>query len=240
MTFPLSANPTQLLLGLQPSPTPEFSNFVVGPNGEAIDHSLALAQRRATGVLYLWGPPGSGKTHLLAATRKTAKSVRPCITIANNSETIPHEFPPGSLIVADDVSSLNDSQQILLFRLFNSARLAGLAMILADQSPPRALQMREDLRTRIGQSLIVQLHPLTEAERGVALQQHACARGMRLEEHLLSYLLRHSRRDLPSLMLILDQLDQASLEQKRQPTLPLLREVMQSFTASTDYETGTL
>ena len=232
MIFPTSASPTQLLLGLHPNPEPEFANLVVGANAEAVDHALALAQRRATGILYLWGPPGSGKSHLLAATLKSASTARPCVRISNSIDELNAEIAPGSLIVADDVETLDERRQTLLFRLFNSARLAGLAMILADKSPPRELHMREDLRTRIGQSLIVQLHALTESERASALKQHASARGMRFDEHLIVYLLRHGKRDLPSLMMILDQLDQASLEQKRQPTLPLLREILQSFPAT--------
>jgi DnaA family protein len=43
--------------------------------------------------------------------------------------------------------------------------------------------------------------------------------------------LRHGRRDLSSLMALLDSLDRASLEQKRPPTVPLLRELMQTSLA---------
>ena len=50
---------------------------------------------------------------------------------------------------------------------------------------------------------------------------------MRLDDDLIDYLLRYGRRDLPSLLAVLDALDAASLERKRPPTLPLLREVMQ-------------
>jgi len=49
-----------------------------------------------------------------------------------------------------------------------------------------------------------------------------------MDPGVVHYLLRHGRRDLPSLMAMLDSLDRASLEQKRPPTLPLLRELMQS------------
>jgi DnaA family protein len=49
---------------------------------------------------------------------------------------------------------------------------------------------------------------------------------MPLDASVLDYLLRHGRRDLPSLMAMLNNLDRVSLEQKRPPTLPLLRELM--------------
>src|SRR5918994_2187488 len=47
---------------------PDFDNYVAGPNAEA----LASVRRFAAGelreaVLYLWGEPGSGRSHLLRA-----------------------------------------------------------------------------------------------------------------------------------------------------------------------------
>ena len=41
-----------------------------------------------------------------------------------------------------------------------------------------------------------------------------------------AYLLTHFRRDMPSLMALLDALDRFSLEQKRAVTLPLLRAML--------------
>jgi DnaA family protein len=138
------------------------------------------------------------------------------------------QVAPDTLIIADDVSALDGMRQTLLFRLFNSAHLAGLAFLLADRTPPAQLAMRDDLRTRLGQALIFHLAPLTDVERADALRRHALIRGMRLDDSLIQYLLRHARRDLPALMQILDELDRASLELKRQPSLPLLRDLLQS------------
>jgi len=43
------------------------------------------------------------------------------------------------------------------------------------------------------------------------------------------YLLTHVRRDLHSLIGLLDRLDRASLEQRRAVTLPLVRELIRSL-----------
>ena len=45
-------------------------------------------------------------------------------------------------------------------------------------------------------------------------------------EDVPAYLLTHFRRDMPSLMALLDALDRFSLEQKRAITLPLLRTML--------------
>jgi len=50
------------------------------------------------------------------------------------------------------------------------------------------------------------------------------------------YLLTHGRRDLPSLMAVLDHLDRTSLERKQQATLSLLKEALQLSLVAEDDE----
>ena len=92
---------------------------------------------------------------------------------------------------------------------------------------PLGLALREDLRTRIGQSLIYQVQPLDDAARAEILATLAARRGLRLADEVVDFLLRHGRRELSSLREVLDALDRASLEHKRPITLPLLRDMIQ-------------
>ncbi len=71
------------------------------------------------------------------------------------------------------------------------------------------------------------MKPLNDDQKAAALRRHALLRGMQVDEGLVAYLLRHGRRDLPSLMGVLDALDEATLRQKRPATLPLLKELLQ-------------
>jgi DnaA family protein len=125
------------------------------------------------------------------------------------------------------VHNLGEAAQIALFRVFNAARLGELTLVLSGNEPPARLTLREDLRTRIGQRMIYEMKPLSDEEKSAALARHALLRGMRVDGSLVRYLLSHGRRDLPSLMAVLDSLDRATLEQQRPATLPLLKEVMQ-------------
>jgi DnaA family protein len=220
----MSAVPRQQVLPhIRPQQIPSLDNFVAGSNGEL----LALLARCTTGAetraVYLWGGSGSGRTHLLQAVgRQTAAEVMP-------GSAVPGDFAPpdDSLIIVDDVETLSPEAQIALFRCFNDIRVKRLRLLLSGATAPLHLPSREDLRTRIGQALIYEVKPLTDAEKASALLYHAAQRGMKVDDHLIDYLLRHGRRDLPSLMSVLDALDQQSLEQKRPVTLPLLREILQ-------------
>ncbi len=72
-----------------------------------------------------------------------------------------------------------------------------------------------------------QVHGLNDEEKAQALAQHAQARGFVLPPEVTQYLLRHGRRDLPSLMAALDALDEHSLRRHRVPSVPLLKEILQ-------------
>jgi DnaA-homolog protein len=221
----------QLLLDLAPEVLPTFANFVVGSNDEACQHLRTFADTSGFQAIYLWGAIGAGKSHLLHACAATPHSRRDIIRRhAHAPLPDPDTIKPGSLLIIDDVDQLDDTDQTQLFRLFNVARHQHLALLLAAAAPPLSLVLREDLRTRIGQCLILQLHALSDTEKRTALRHHSQQRGMRLDDALLNYLMNHGRRDLHSLFHVLDRLDQTSLEQKRQPTLPLLRELMQAHT----------
>ena len=218
----------QLLLNIRPQEQSSFANYVVGANAELVARLGGFADCGVFDQIYLWGPPGSGRSHLLrAAAARVEAARRPVLSI--NAAQLGEELapPPGGLLIVDDVDQLSAEAQITLFRTFNAARLVGLALLLSGPEPPLLLRLREDLRTRIGATLVYEVKPLTDDDKAAALRSNALGRGMPMEDSLIDYLLRHGRRDLPSLLAVVDLLDRVSLEQQRLPSLPLLRELMQ-------------
>lgn len=226
---PLAVPHRQLLLGLGLDQPQTFDTFVPGTNGELLTqlHGLVMGSP----PIYLWGAQGCGRSHLLQAVLALSHSPdlqRPTLFRRGQDVGDYLEPPSGALLVVDDVHQLNEAAQIALFRAFNSARREAWTLLLSGPCPPAELALREDLRTRIGQCLIYEVQALSDQDKAATLRQQASARGMRLDDAIIHWLLRHGRRDLPSLLMALNALDQASLEQKRPPTLPLLREVLQS------------
>lgn len=228
----------QLVLDIRPDAPPTLDNFVVGGNEELVATLGAIAAPSAApsvattgaplpGHVYLWGPAGSGRSHLLRGTLAAATG-RPtaCIAAAEVGRELPQT--QDLLLAIDDVDRLGDDAQIALFNAFNRSRSLGQTLLLAGKDAPRQLALREDLRTRIGQCLIYEVRPLDDESRAAILATLATRRGLRLADEVIDFLMRHGRRDLPSLLAVLDALDNASLERKRAVTLPLLREMMQA------------
>lgn len=220
----------QVLPHIRPPQLPSLDNFVAGSNGELLALLAQCVAGNETRPIYLWGDSGSGRSHLLQAVAAQCGS-----RVIKGAE-LPGDFlpPDASLIVIDDVEQLSPDAQIAVFRCFNDQRPRGLRLLLSGGTAPLHLPSREDLRTRIGQALIYEVKPLTDSEKASALLYHAAQRGMKVDDHIIDYLLRHGRRDLPSLMAVLDALDQQSLEQKRPVTLPLLREILNPNNLTTE------
>ena len=219
---------SQLLLDISPDRQPSLDNFVVGRNLEllsALRH--ALAGNSSERCFYVWGEAGSGKSHLLQACVRAALDAQHSAIYARGSVP-PQSMDMGAAVVAvDDVETLDDAAQIELFDLYNQMRDNSGMLLVSGKESPLHLGLRDDLRTRLGWGLVYQLHGLSEEEKAQALMQHARARGFVLPAEVTQYLLRHGRRDLPSLMAVLDALDEHSLRLHRAPSVPLLKEILQ-------------
>ena len=203
-----SSEMQQLVLDIGPAAEPDFDNFVAGPNAEALARvrSLAAGSLREA-IVYLWGEPGSGRTHLLRA----AARVNP------------------QLVIADDVESLDAGGAAAAFRR-DQRRARRRARRCSPPAAPRpaGLALREDLRTRLAWGLVYQLRPLERRREGrstCAPRPRAAACGC--PDEVVGYLLTRLPRDLPSLNGVLDALDRYSLAAKRPVTLPLVREALE-------------
>ena len=194
----------QLLLDIKPAAAPSLQNFVAGRNAEAIASLEALFSNHSPSkFIYLWGENGSGKSHLLSA----------CEAIGAR--------------VVDDVHLLDNDAQIALFNTYNQLKEAGNILITAGLHAPTQMGLRNDLATRLAWGLVYQLHPLNDDEKATALKQHAKERGMKLPDEVTDYCLRFLRRDLATLMAVLDALDKWSLTEKKPVSVPMLRKLLQ-------------
>jgi DnaA family protein len=212
----------QLLLDIAPESQPTLANFIADGNQEllaALRH--ALDGSGGERCFYLWGEAGSGKSHLLQACVQQALD-RGAVYAQGS---VPQQT--AAVVAVDDVGQLDDAAQIALFDLYNQMRDSGKMLVVSGTESPLNLKLRDDLRTRLGWGLVYQVHGLSDAEKAQALTQHAQEKGFVLPPEVAQYLLRHGRRDLPSLMAVLDALDEHSLRLHRAPSVPLLKEVMQ-------------
>ncbi len=229
-------------LPLSPAPDPSFGNFLPGANAAALAHLRTLAMPGPP--VYLWGPAGSGKTHLLQALRRQALADGKRAEMLGVDDGLPPEAAadlpaeaatgaaadPASeapaLWLIDDCDRLDGAAQARAFGFF-VAGVGSSQVVAAGRVPPVDLPLREDLRTRLGWGLVFALQPLADGERHAALRQEAARRGIALPDELAQHLLTRFARDLKHLMGLLERLDRYALARSRPLTVPLLRQMLQ-------------
>lgn len=204
---------------------PDFDNFVVGDNGAALEGLRRLVI--PSPPVYLWGPAGAGKTHLLSALARRLRAEGARVGWFDAASPLPWDFDEGWwLIVIDGAERLDAARQHAAFALFVESATHGVQMAAAGELPPVDLPVRDDLRTRLGWGQVHALKPLTEAGTRAALRREADRRGIFLSDEVMDFLLTRFARDLGSLMLLLRRLDQFSLAERRAVTVPLLKKMV--------------
>ncbi|EHQ51616.1 regulatory inactivation of DnaA Hda protein [Ectothiorhodospira sp. PHS-1] len=213
----------------------DFETF--HPGGQALVPEAVRGLARGTGErqLYLFGDPGAGKTHLLhAACHEVAEwggrvAYLPMGITAGAGPDLLEGWQGVDLIALDDLDRMPwepDLEQAL-FNLINSVRDTGGRLLMASRTAPQSLPVTlPDLRSRLLWGAVFQLRVLGDAHKCEALMARARRRGFDLSPEVCDYLLRHHRRDLPSLIALLDQLDRESLATRRRVTVRFVKHIL--------------
>jgi DnaA family protein len=224
----------QLPLALRWPHHRRFEHFLPGDNAAALAAVQTLAQMPGAPWVYLHGPFGSGRSHLLLAACQAAgaagRRAQYLPLAAIDDAVAALRGATGSEWLAlDDLGSLAGERDAehALFDLYNRTRAEDAALLFAAEAAPAQLGLGlPDLRSRLGACTQFTLKPLDDAERRQVLKAQAGLRGIELDDHVLDWLFARHTRDLGALLDLLDRLDQASLAAQRRVTIPFLRNLL--------------
>ena len=125
----------QIPLAIGPDPLPTFDTYLTSANAAAVAHLRALDLPSAP--VYLWGPPGSGKSHLLRALVHQRHAVGERAGSFDADDPAPWQLQPGwTLVVVDRCDQLDAERQQAAFALFVQATDAGVQWAAAGRVPP--------------------------------------------------------------------------------------------------------
>lgn len=220
----------QLALPIALARVPSLDDFVAGPNEAALAHLRLWAgsPTRSPVPTYLWGPPASGKTHLLQAVHQLLRSQGAHVGWMDASMAEPPPYDERwAVVLMDDVDQYSPVQQHAAFAWFVSAQALQCGVLAAGAAAPTHLALREDLRTRLGWGHVFGLQPLSEAECRAVLRKAADARGIFLGDEVMDFMLTRFSRDLGSLLQLLEQLDTFGLQTQRALTIPLIKSMLE-------------
>lgn len=206
------------------NPDHSFSTFVVGRNNEfahAACHSVAEKPGDGSyNPLFICGPTGMGKTHLLNAVGNHIKEKFPdltitycsaerflndCVSAIRHKEM--HKFriryrEQCQVLLMDDIHVLGNTEAVQeeFFHTLNEFFEKGRQVIVASDRMPRDIQGMEDrIRTRLEWGLIADIK-MPDIETRVAILRYKAERHqLNLSNEVVTYLARISKRSIREL-----------------------------------------
>ncbi len=188
-----------------------FDNFVVGPSNR-FAHSAAIAVSKTPGQVYnplfIYGPPGVGKTHLLYAIANGIRKDNPTANIVyikgdqftnelidaiKNGKNIEFrsKYREADLFLVDDIQFIagKESTQEEFFHTFNKLYEEHKQIVLtSDRKPDDMLTLEERLRSRFLWGLIADINPPDYETRMAIIQNKARQLGLTLTDDVCNYI----------------------------------------------------
>jgi DnaA-homolog protein len=222
----------QLTLDLFKTAQHNFTGFLPGANHQALLAVQHWARREGPAIVHLRGVQGSGKSHLLQAAigavapGGTRAMYVPLREIFPDGEQLLDDLDSVELVALDDIDICagHAAWERSLFNLYNAVHASGRCLLWSARSEPAFVL--PDLVSRVKASLIYQLHELSDEQKATVLRARAHSRGLELPEAVVEFVMLRERRDMTSLIALLDELDGIALAQARALTVPLVREVL--------------
>ena len=174
-------------------------------------------------ALALWGPAGSGKTHLLEVWRARSKAVA-IAPSALTSAAVPELLGAARAAAIDDAQRADEEALLHLYNLL--AERQG-HLLLAEREPPARWAIGlADLRSRLAAAPAVAVEAPDDALLGAVLVKLFADRQLRISEEVIAYLLPRIERSFAAAQAIVAALDRAALAGQRAVTVPLARDIL--------------
>jgi chromosomal replication initiator protein len=213
----------------------DFDSFVAcDGNAGALQFSLRIADPDdPENLLYIYGPAGSGKTHLLQAIarvmgRKSNQAV-PCLSFREpvSVDVLCCRFAGAEALIVDDLHLMPDDGDLraALWQLFNDFHSSGRKIVMAGRYAPRDLPYLDDhLVSRLLWGLVSRVDVSDDHSRQMILKKIAADRQVRIPDDVVDFILMTTSREVGDLISAFDAVYRLSMELKRRITLPLARD----------------
>jgi len=223
----------QIRLPLRLKESASFENFYSRQNQEVVNLLQSIADPAISKVVFLYGPEGAGKSHLLQATCKamlqaSAASFYVSLGMDGVQPELLMDLTAYGLVCLDDADSIagDASWEEALLTLYESLGESGGRLLIAGRYPPGQGKFRlPDLVTRLASGGVWKVQSLSEEDLSHAIQLRARQRGIEVPDAVTAYLLRRVRRDPHTLFALLDQIDEHAFAHQRRLTVPFVRDL---------------
>jgi chromosomal replication initiation ATPase DnaA len=213
----------QLPLDLGHRPALGRADFLVAPCNEAAVAWLDRWPDWPAPALTLYGPAGSGKTHLGRVWQARAKA-RLIDAAALATDRVPEMLGTAGSAILDDADRAAEAPLLHLYNLLAERR--GHLLVIARQAPARWTIALPDLRSRLVAAPAIAVMPPDEALIAALLVKLFADRQLAVGDDVVAYLALHLERSFGAAQEAVATLDAAALAQHRRITVPLARKTL--------------
>ena len=174
-------------------------------------------------ALIIFGPVGSGKSHLGHIWR--ARSGADRLQMEDLTVETAADLEKQNFVLIDPLKSPFD--ELALLHLYNTtAEKGGHLLIIAEDPPARLAVGLADLRSRLQASPTVGIGIPDDALVGAVMLKQFTDRQLSVDPEVLTFLMARMERTFEAARKLVAALDEAALIEKRRITVPLAREVL--------------
>lgn len=214
-----------------------FASFYAGGNSQLLAALRHLALDEGERMIYIWGAPDSGRSHLLHAccaemnSCNMATAYIPLDMHAMMAPAYLEGLENLSLVCLDNIDAVagHKDWETAIFDFYNRRKELdeSTRLIVTASAPANQLNWTlPDLASRLSWGVTYRLVELSDAQKIGALQLRAELRGLRMPLEVSRFLIKRISRDMPTLLAALDQLDKASITEQRKLTIPFVKETL--------------
>ncbi|WP_282802758.1 DnaA/Hda family protein [Bombella apis] len=222
----------QLVLDLQQDRPFSAERFIAGSSNASARAWLARA-RWPEGRLWLWGPAGTGKSHLLHVWAQQNGAVQfeaAALSCDGDGALLVagQKLEPGvTPFVIDHLEGLEQKQEVALLHLLNRAHAAGRRVLMASRHPPaRRFFHLPDLASRLRATMTAGLEEPEDELRATLLLSLMAERQLVVPQSVTDWLWRQLPRTGEALVRAVNRLDDAAMKRGSAISRALAMEVL--------------
>ena len=220
--MPADRAPRQLTLSLPVPARLSAADFIVGASNKAALEHVRAPDRWPSGVLYLQGPPGSGKSHLVEVFRALTDAA-----VVAGRDLAGHT--PTELLAGRDlaIDGADEADLTTLFHALNAAREAGRRVLLTGQEAPSEWAAPlPDLASRLRAATPAEIAPPDDELLQRVLSKLFADRQIAVMPDVVAYCLARMDRSFEAARALAAALDEVSLAHGRAITKALARPLL--------------
>ena len=181
-------------------------------------------------ILLLYGPRGSGKTHLA----HIYKEITEAKFIKNLDDLNLNEAKLGKSFIFDDFDKVENLDENLFFHFFNEIVLNSGSLLIITSIPPHEINFSiSDLSSRIRSCISTKIELPDDEFLFSVLAKELSDKKIFINDKMSLYVIKRIKRNYESISLFSKTLDKMSLEQKKKITFNQIKEVLNIIEAKT-------